>query len=237
MYGFPTQTAQETMDSLEFVRQLFMHGFIQSGYWHLFALTTHSQVGMNPEQFGVIRETRETAPFANNDLRHTDPDGYDHEFFGDGLRKALFNYMHGICFDFPLQEWFDFHVPHTTVAPDFIGNLPEAEEMKNINPSTRVIWLGGSCSVKYYKRKKKGKVFPSAILIVQNRKREVKISLSEAQGEWLNDQLPLLGVRNRKTFTYENLKQEFARHVPGDFERFMKERSMQTLRENGLILL
>ncbi|WP_158242845.1 hypothetical protein, partial [Siphonobacter sp. BAB-5405] len=26
--------------------------------------------------------------------------------FAEGLRKSLFNYMHGVCFEFPLQEWF-----------------------------------------------------------------------------------------------------------------------------------
>lgn len=34
MYGFPTQTTQETIDSLEVVRQLFQAGIVQSGYWH-----------------------------------------------------------------------------------------------------------------------------------------------------------------------------------------------------------
>ena len=42
MYGYPTQTEQETIDSLEMVRQLFELGIIQSGFWHQFALTTHS---------------------------------------------------------------------------------------------------------------------------------------------------------------------------------------------------
>jgi hypothetical protein len=32
MFGFPTQTVQETVDSLERVRQLFAEGCIQSAY-------------------------------------------------------------------------------------------------------------------------------------------------------------------------------------------------------------
>jgi hypothetical protein len=31
MYGYPTQTIQETIDSLEMVRQLF-EGYLQSGF-------------------------------------------------------------------------------------------------------------------------------------------------------------------------------------------------------------
>lgn len=49
MYGFPTQTAQETIDSLEMVRQMFEQGIIQSGFWHQFAMTAHSPVGLDPK--------------------------------------------------------------------------------------------------------------------------------------------------------------------------------------------
>jgi hypothetical protein len=39
----PTQTVQETVDSLEMVRQLFEAGVLQSGFWHQF-MTAHSQL-------------------------------------------------------------------------------------------------------------------------------------------------------------------------------------------------
>ncbi|MEG2629323.1 MAG: radical SAM protein, partial [Comamonas sp.] len=48
MYGFPTQTVQDTVDALEYVRQLFEHGCIQSGFFHRFSCTVHSPVGLNP---------------------------------------------------------------------------------------------------------------------------------------------------------------------------------------------
>ncbi|MGB5930056.1 MAG: radical SAM protein, partial [Cyclobacteriaceae bacterium] len=108
MYGFPTQTAQETIDSLEVVRQLFQHGIVQSGFWHQFAMTAHSPVGLNPALFGAKKVTETVGSFANNDIYHHDPSGADHEQFSEGLKKSLFNYMHGLCFDFPLQQWFDF---------------------------------------------------------------------------------------------------------------------------------
>jgi hypothetical protein len=47
MYGFPTQTVQDTVDALEYVRQLFDTGCIQSGFFHRFACTVHSPVGQN----------------------------------------------------------------------------------------------------------------------------------------------------------------------------------------------
>ena len=56
MYGFPTQTVQETVDALEIVRQLFAEGCLHSAYFHRFACTVHSPVGRNPEKFGVRLE-------------------------------------------------------------------------------------------------------------------------------------------------------------------------------------
>ena len=41
MYGFPTQTLQDTVDALEYVRQLFENGCIHSGFFHRFVCTVH----------------------------------------------------------------------------------------------------------------------------------------------------------------------------------------------------
>ncbi|MEM6726409.1 MAG: radical SAM protein, partial [Bacteroidota bacterium] len=70
MYGFPTQSTQETIDSLEIVRQLFENGLIQSAFWHRFALTAHSPVGLNPEKYKVEIVGPEFQGFARNDLQH-----------------------------------------------------------------------------------------------------------------------------------------------------------------------
>jgi radical SAM superfamily enzyme YgiQ (UPF0313 family) len=110
MYGFPTQTAAETIDALERVRQLFEEGCIQSAYWHRFSVTAHSPIGKNPALFGVeLKEKRlpkGARRFARNDLPFEDPTGVDHEFLGEGLRRALYNYMHGLGFDMDVREWF-----------------------------------------------------------------------------------------------------------------------------------
>jgi radical SAM superfamily enzyme YgiQ (UPF0313 family) len=79
MYGFPTQTEQETIDSLEMVRQLFEAGVLQSAFWHLFTMTAHSPVGLQPALFKVSKRTEVAGSFANNDIEHVDPSGADHE--------------------------------------------------------------------------------------------------------------------------------------------------------------
>ncbi|MBX9807959.1 MAG: radical SAM protein, partial [Flavobacteriaceae bacterium] len=156
MYGYPTQTVQETVDSLEMVRQLFEVGVLQSGFWHQFAMTAHSPVGMYPEKFGVVKETETIGTFANNDINYLDKTGIDHDKFSFGLKKSLFNFMHGICFDFELQEWFDFKIPKTKIHPDFIANALEEEEDFNIKPTAKVVWLGGKPFVEYFTKSKKG---------------------------------------------------------------------------------
>jgi hypothetical protein len=139
MYGFPTETTQDTIDALERVRQLFAAGCIQSAYWHRFAATAHSPIGAHPEDYGITLRPPRNVTFAYNDIEFDDPVGTDHDFLGSGLRKALYNYMHGVGLDADVREWFAprpqgrrragrhygrhgslASVPVTTVPPDLI---------------------------------------------------------------------------------------------------------------------
>jgi hypothetical protein len=119
MYAFPSETVQETIDSLEMVRQMFELDLIQSGFWHQFALTAHSPIGLNPEKFG-IQTKRNKITFADNDIEFVDATGIDHSIFSNGLKKSIYNYMHGAGLDMPLQTWFDFKIPKTTVKRNYI---------------------------------------------------------------------------------------------------------------------
>jgi radical SAM superfamily enzyme YgiQ (UPF0313 family) len=107
MYGFPTETEQDTVDALERVRQLFAAGCIQSAYWHRFSATAHSPIGLNPDAYGIELLPPPNIEFAHNDVNFHDPTGTDHDYLGSGLRKALYNYMHGIGLDADVREWFE----------------------------------------------------------------------------------------------------------------------------------
>jgi len=139
MYGFPTETVQDTIDALERVRQLFAAGCIQSAYWHRFSATAHSPIGLNPERYGITLKPPPHITFAHNDVAFDDPVGADHELLGVGLRKALYNYMHGAGLDTDVRSWFEPRqraarrgarrprrrdaapkIPATTVPPDLI---------------------------------------------------------------------------------------------------------------------
>ncbi len=119
MYGFPTQTEQDTVDALELVRQLFAAGCLHSGFWHRFVCTVHSPVGLRPQDYGVTLHPLPAGPgplFAKNDVGFTDPTGTDHDALGAGLKKALYNYMHGLGLDEDVRVWWDFPVPKARVA-------------------------------------------------------------------------------------------------------------------------
>ncbi len=116
MYGFPTQTVQDTVDALEYVRQLFAAGCIQSGFFHRFACTVHSPVGRDPAAYGITLQPLPPVSFAKNDIGFIDPTGVDHDALGVGLKKAIYNFMHGIGLDEDVRSWFDFPVPKTRVA-------------------------------------------------------------------------------------------------------------------------
>lgn len=122
MYGFPTETVQETIDSLEVVRQLFKKNYLSSAYWHRFALTAHSPVGLNPDKYKVkILQPKisEHGLFARNELPFQEEKYVDHDMLGVGLRRALFNYMLGQGLDMDLREWFDGKVPKPKVEISF----------------------------------------------------------------------------------------------------------------------
>lgn len=126
MYGFPSQTEQETVDSLEVVRQLFEAGCLKSAYWHRFSATVHSPVGLDPKKFGIKLHPPKTPPeglFGMNDVAFTDSVKVDHDGLGQGLRKGLYNFMHDLGIKEDVRAWFDIEVPKTSLPKNLIKNF------------------------------------------------------------------------------------------------------------------
>ncbi|MNX49690.1 Radical SAM superfamily protein [compost metagenome] len=236
MYGYPTQTIQETVDSLEMVRQLFEAGVLQSGFWHQFALTAHSPVGLYPEQFGVTKKTEAIGTFANNDIEYTDATGINHDKFSFGLKKSLFNFMHGICFDYELQDWFDFKIPKTKIHPDFIFNALEEQNDFNTKPNAKVVWLGGKPSAEIFTKSKKGRSWEMMSLTFHDKKESFDIQISKEEGEWLTSILSKIAVSGSKSYTFQEVKNDFETELE-DFELFWYSKPINTLREFGLLVL
>jgi len=191
MYGFPTQTDQETIDSLEIVRMLFEHGLLHSAHWHQFAMTAHSPVGMHPENYGVVRTGPEFKGFANNDLYHDDPDGADHEKYSEGLKKALYNYMHGNGMNLPLQKFFSFPIPKPKVHPLTIANAIKSNLPDPIDtPGYSVYWQGASIKLLQQQQE------ISEVLVVLKRG-HVKMKLPNAVYSYIDQNAVALSFNNK----------------------------------------
>lgn len=236
MYGFPTQTAQETIDSLEMVRQMFEVGIMQSGFWHQFAMTAHSPVGLNPEAFDVINHSTILGTFANNDMVHEDKSGANHDKFSFGLKKSLFNYMHGLCFDFPLQEWFEFKVPKTKIAPDYIVSVLESEPFPTYKNTQKVVWLGSLPTIETFTKSKKGKTFEKARLIFHSKHDLLEIEVDKEVGEWLFQLMKDLKQAPKGVLSFAQVKQSFEAQTSQDFEPFIYSKQGVMLREFGLLI-
>jgi hypothetical protein len=230
MYGFPTQTAQETVDSLEVVRQFIENGVMHSGFWHQFALTAHSPVGLNPDAYHIKILNPEPGSFANNDLEHADPTGTDHAQFSDGLKKSLFNYMHGIGLDMPLQEWFDFKIPRTQIPKNYVARIlaPKPEELPK--PNAKICWLGPIPSLE---KRTRGKY----ILQMSLGRDEEELIVSEQLGMWLVDTLARISLGPTKTWIFKEFQKEFNHSGLGDFRNFWEGEIVEELREMGLLVV
>jgi hypothetical protein len=128
IYGFPSQTIQETVDALENVRQLFLNGCLFSAYWHRFSLTAHSGVAKNPAAFGVRIVEPPSRGFARNVLAYEEDDPAPHDDFGPALDKAVYNWMHGVGLEEDVRSWFTVKVPRTTVPKNFVAKVLASPE-------------------------------------------------------------------------------------------------------------
>lgn len=219
MYGFPTQTDQETIDSLEMVRQLFETGVLQSGFWHRFAMTAHSPAGLHPEQFHAIAHRAENITFADNDIEHSDPTGTDHGLFAEGLRISLFNFMQGAGLDMPLQKWFEHKVPLTTVATDHISNILDKIDINIPKATQRVVFLGSLVNANTRTKTKRGNTYSETSLLFRFGPNAYTLQLSTAHASWLQSILPLLHP-SQPPQTISSLQNMFTQQGLDDFELF-----------------
>jgi hypothetical protein len=236
MYGFPTQTAQETIDSLEMVRQMFSAGILQSAFWHQFAMTAHAPVGLQPAAFGVAyHESHVQGVFANNDIVHTDTAGADHDTFSYGLKKSLFNWMNGIELAAPLHTWFDFKVPRASIAADHIQKVLEEPEYGSTNPNAKVVFIGAQPDFEIVTKSKKGSSWELASLTFETPQRTHNIKVAPEQGKWLADILSKISTST--PLRLAEVKADYEANGLEDFELFWDNKPVDSLWKAGLLVL
>jgi hypothetical protein len=227
MYGYPTQTVQETVDSLEMVRQLFEQGIIQSGFWHRFAMTVHSPVGLNPAAFGVKRLDQQLGTFANNEVDFEDPVGVDHDIFSEGLRKSLFNYMHGIGFELPLKNWFEVKIPATSIPKNYILQQLDEAPKKGYKDNHRLCWLGTAPQLLPLEE-------GMCELIFSGKKEDFALELPVEFGEWVFWLLEKVS-HTQASVTVKEIRAHYEQEL-GDFEELLDSEVWELLAENGLLV-
>ncbi|MBI3803994.1 MAG: radical SAM protein [Nitrospirae bacterium] len=236
MYGFPTETAAETVESLERVRQLFAAGVIQSAFWHRFTATRHSPVGLHPDAYGIRITGPSPGAFANNDLIHLDPAGGDPTPFGPGLAKAIYNYMHGVALKADVRRWFDFPLPKPKVPADLVPKALAPRSLGEMDPEHRLVWLGGIPLIEPYSQKKGRRI----ALILPGWEEDLIIRLSPPVAEWCRDLLDRSRPRARKGAPLIRLS-EAGRDYPSSsdvsLDAFLKSAAWRRLRAAGLLLL
>lgn len=171
MYGFPTQTEQETVDSMELVRQLFAAGLLDSAFWHRFTLTRHAPVHADPAKFGVVIP-KYNPGFGAGDVPHLDPQGGNHDRFDAVLPLALESWLRRRDLDRPVHTWFDRRQAPTTEPPGRIAKALVAPQPKG----QRLLWIGG------------GVWEEEGSLVVHNVDGASNIPLNDADlAEWLSE--------------------------------------------------
>lgn len=231
MYGCPSETIQETIDSLERVRQLVAADLLQSAFWHRFTVTAHSPVGLDPAAHGLRILGPEFQGFAENDLLHHDHRGEPPAWLGEGLRRSLLNYLERRGLDLDVRQWFDDEVPRPHVSSTWLRRLLRERAIDDHSDlERRVVWLGGT--VAYEPTGKR-----STLTVIDCRKDHV-ITLPEPEARWL-EQLIQDATPRQGSQTYPHMR-EVCQQFPGmesTFNAFLATSSWKKIRDAGLVLV
>lgn len=251
MYGFPTQTDQETVDALDVVRQLFKYGLLTSASWAKFGVTPHSPIGRNPDEYKIQLLPMPEGAFVEQVIPHLDPTGADHERYTKGLMDALKFYSLGFHHDAPVEGWFDFQVPLVSIDRDFIGKVMAAHT--NVTPieagqrDRRVLWLGARPTLRMLPWEE-GRPL-TAELVIQDNQGTHGLTMPAAWGQWLLAILDRVHARADYSTSMKDLEESWdlcIKPLPGvqpsresattTFETFLKSDVWRTLQEHGLVL-
>jgi radical SAM superfamily enzyme YgiQ (UPF0313 family) len=233
MYGFPSETIQETIDSLERVRQLFAADLMQSAFWHRFTTTAHSPIGLDPKANGVHILGPQFGGFAENDLIHHDRVGPTPEWLGEGLRRSMLNFLEGRGLRMDVRRWFDRAVPRPRVAPTWVGRILKSRHIApDPNVERRLVWLGGPpVSERMGKRTR---------LHLPGQTKEISVTLPSSHARWLHDLLEQSSPRSTGTTSYPSVRETrttFPEEAGIDFTSFLKSPVWDKVRSAGLVLV
>ncbi|CAI4031911.1 Radical SAM protein [Nitrospira tepida] len=237
MYGFPSETIQETVDSLERVRQLFAADLIQSAFWHKFVATAHSPIGLDPGRHGIGILGPAFQGFAENDLVHEDRSARVPDWLGLGLRTALSAYMERQGFERPVHRWFTHRAPVTTVPRDWIARAvkPSKPAGRSLADHNRqLVWIGGQPVIEQTDRQR-------CTVILPNETEDRRIRLDKPQAQWLLELIAAANTRNKQSPpAYRRLaemRETYPFGGPSAFDSWSRKSAWRTVKQAGLLLV
>ena len=214
--------------------KMFDLDIIQSAFWHRFAMTAHSPVGIDPSAFSVEVAGPEFAGFAHNDLAHLDATGADHTLYGPGLKKSLYNFMQGIGLDLALAEWFDFEVLETTIAPDYLTQfLARSSNERAIRKNALVIWLGGAVTSIIVDHDNE-EIYGCELATIKG---TLELAVDDETAQWLEDFLPRIMLHDYQQVPLVDLTANFEENTSHLFSDFSKTDTWNKLRNHGLLII
>ena len=235
MYGWPGQTVQETVDSLERVRQLFAADLLQSAFWHQFVATSHSPVGLAPETHGIIIKGPRFEGFAENDLVHQERQGKQPEWIGRALRTALSNYMEGNGLDADVRVWFERPLAAPSVRRAWLSRaLAARPAASGSTQERRAVWIGEQPVIKSLGRAR-------AQLILPTRTEDVALSLPVSHARWLAGVIQSATPEPKPDHAdyprLADLRDRFQETTQRDFDEFWNGAAWRKARNAGLLLV
>lgn len=235
MYGLPSETLRETLESLERVRQLFAHGLIQSAFWHRFTTTAHSPIGLNPDAYGLQLLGTGFEGFAENDLVHQDVQGSLPKWVGEGLRSALWHYKEGLELNRDVREWFPERTPKPQVKRTWVKQILESAPERDVSPLERkFVWIGGQPDVE----RGKGEQYR---IVLPNRTMDEEVQFKPEQAEWFLDLIeratPIHQPEGHRYPVFKEIREDFPFGGPKGFDSWWRSASAQKARSVGLLLV
>lgn len=251
IYGFPTQTLNETIDALEIIRQFFHLKITDSAYWHRFSLTVHSPIAKNSKKFNIESLDKTVYPFANNDIEYKETMNSKNRSFlknidnvGMALKKATYNFMFGIESDRDVLDWFENidNLSKPTIKNNFIKkslrlireneiNLDYENNIKN----KKLIWIGNS----NIKVKKIDSNY--AILTLSNSKNIQDFEMPILLGNWIKNVLKKASIYNKNITTNDlqiwEIEKDFPNSLGLSFQEFLINELWLDIKELGLLHL
>ncbi|NOR45738.1 MAG: radical SAM protein [Candidatus Delongbacteria bacterium] len=223
IYGFPGESEQELINSVEASRQMLEAEIVDSAYWHRFSLTCHSDVYRNKENYKISILNDNINPFANNDVRYIDLANKNIDNYSSGLKKATYNFMLNSCLDNDIRSWFEFKAPKPTLKRNTVENVLNNYSIE-VSLKKRLLWLGDKVN------------FENSILSVNGIDGLVEFELPDALGTWLEEIISSANIENDK-FILSDAEKSFPKDMEISFVDILNNELWEDLNIAGLILI